>query len=123
MAAPHVTGTAALYLQQHPLATPQEVKDAIVGSASLSSGNTPVLNIGDGLLGSNDAAQQQVPQGPISEGVFILPPPSNDSNNGEAEYTCEVTQWTSWTSCTGTIPCSTGFRSRFRFVSNEIPKC
>jgi subtilisin family serine protease len=34
MAAPHTTGVAALYLQHHPAATPQEVRDAIVGNGT-----------------------------------------------------------------------------------------
>jgi subtilisin family serine protease len=34
MAAPHVAGVVALYLEKHPGATPAEVHDAIVGGAS-----------------------------------------------------------------------------------------
>ena len=34
MAAPHVTGTAALYLQRHPAATPAAVEAGIVASAT-----------------------------------------------------------------------------------------
>jgi subtilisin family serine protease len=34
MAAPHVAGVVALYLEKHPAATPAEVHDAIVGGAS-----------------------------------------------------------------------------------------
>ncbi|MGW4212550.1 S8 family serine peptidase [Lentzea sp. NPDC004789] len=34
MASPHVAGTAALYLAKHPAATPQEVRDALVGQAT-----------------------------------------------------------------------------------------
>ncbi|GAB6899762.1 S8 family peptidase [Kineosporia succinea] len=33
MATPHVTGAVALYLQNHPKATPKQVQDAIVGTA------------------------------------------------------------------------------------------
>jgi subtilisin family serine protease len=33
-AAPHVSGVAALYLESHPFATPQEVHDAIKGNAT-----------------------------------------------------------------------------------------
>jgi subtilisin family serine protease len=40
MAAPFVSGTAALYLQAHPLATPDEVKSAIIGSATTGLLNT-----------------------------------------------------------------------------------
>jgi subtilisin family serine protease len=35
MAAPHVTGVAALYLQEHPSATPQQVRDALVESGTV----------------------------------------------------------------------------------------
>ncbi|WP_155375266.1 S8 family serine peptidase [Catellatospora vulcania] len=35
MAAPHVAGAAALYLQYHPYATPQQVRNAIVGQGTL----------------------------------------------------------------------------------------
>jgi subtilisin family serine protease len=34
MASPHVAGTAALYLAQHPGATPQQIRDALVGVAT-----------------------------------------------------------------------------------------
>jgi subtilisin family serine protease len=34
MATPHVTGVAALYLQGHAVATPQQVRDAIVQSGT-----------------------------------------------------------------------------------------
>jgi subtilisin family serine protease len=34
MATPHVAGVAALYLEDHPAATPQTVRDAIVNSAT-----------------------------------------------------------------------------------------
>ncbi|GIH03505.1 hypothetical protein Rhe02_15720 [Rhizocola hellebori] len=41
MAAPHVAGAAALYLQYHPYATPQQVRDAIVGQGTPL--NSPVV--------------------------------------------------------------------------------
>ena len=34
MAAPHVAGAAALYVEAHPAATPQQVRDAIVGGST-----------------------------------------------------------------------------------------
>jgi subtilisin family serine protease len=34
MAAPHVAGVAAVYLQEHPNASPQEVSAAITGGAT-----------------------------------------------------------------------------------------
>jgi hypothetical protein len=36
MAAPHVAGVAALYLQQNPTASPAQVKSAILGNATLN---------------------------------------------------------------------------------------
>jgi subtilisin family serine protease len=39
MAAPHVSGTAALYLSQNPLATPAQVESALKANA-LSTGTT-----------------------------------------------------------------------------------
>lgn len=48
-AAPHVAGVAALYLQRHPLATPDEVRNTIVANASRN-----ILNVGalaDGGIG------------------------------------------------------------------------
>jgi minor extracellular serine protease Vpr len=50
MAAPHVTGSAADYLQAHPLATPAAVQ------AALQNTSTPVIN---STLGSRDGADRQ----------------------------------------------------------------
>ncbi|MBB5868290.1 subtilisin family serine protease [Allocatelliglobosispora scoriae] len=41
VAAPHVAGAAALYLQYHPYATPQQVRDAIVGQGTVI--DSPVI--------------------------------------------------------------------------------
>jgi len=41
MAAPHVTGAAALYLADHPTATPQQVRDALVNSATPNKVTSP----------------------------------------------------------------------------------
>jgi subtilisin family serine protease len=41
MAAPHVTGAAALYLADHPSATPQQVRDALVNSATPNKVTSP----------------------------------------------------------------------------------
>ncbi len=41
MAAPLVAGVAALYLSQYPLATPQQVPNAIVGAADTNVTNVP----------------------------------------------------------------------------------
>lgn len=45
MAAPHVAGAAALYLADHPSATPQQTRDALVAQAS-------TVTIGDAKAGS-----------------------------------------------------------------------
>jgi subtilisin family serine protease len=37
MATPHVTGAAALYLQNHPSATPQQVRDALVSYSTANA--------------------------------------------------------------------------------------
>lgn len=41
MSTPHVTGAAALYLQGHPGATPQQVRDAIVNNATTGVVKSP----------------------------------------------------------------------------------
>jgi subtilisin family serine protease len=41
MAAPHVTGVAALYLQSNPAATPQQVRDALVNNSTPSKVTSP----------------------------------------------------------------------------------
>ena len=56
MSAPHVSGAAALLLQQHPTWTPAEVKSALMSSAGPAWGDTartheaPVLLEGSGLV-------------------------------------------------------------------------
>lgn len=46
MAAPHVTGVAALYLQTHPNATPADIQAALIANATV--GVIPIGNIGPG---------------------------------------------------------------------------
>lgn len=41
MSTPHVAGAAALYLQGHPAATPQQVRDAIVNNATTGVVKSP----------------------------------------------------------------------------------
>lgn len=44
MASPHVAGAAALYLQQHPTSTPQQVRDGLVNNATVGV----ITNVGTG---------------------------------------------------------------------------
>ncbi len=44
VAAPHVAGAAALYLQHHPYATPQQVRDAVVGQGTQIGSPVVLLN-------------------------------------------------------------------------------
>jgi len=50
MAAPHVAGVAALYLQANPSATPQQVRDAIVNNATSGVVSNPGRNSPNKLL-------------------------------------------------------------------------
>ncbi|MEU1896138.1 S8 family peptidase [Streptomyces pristinaespiralis] len=67
MAAPHVAGAAALYLADHPSATPKETRDALVAQAS-------TVTIGDAkpgspnkLLNTNPGGTAPTPTGPKFE--------------------------------------------------------
>lgn len=53
MAAPHVAGAAALYLEDNPTATPAQVHAAIVNIASLNKVNNPGTNSPNKLLFAN----------------------------------------------------------------------
>jgi subtilisin family serine protease len=61
MAAPHVAGAAALYLESHPAASPAEVAQALVANATngrlqgLGTGS-PNLLLFTGLPGTNGPA-------------------------------------------------------------------
>ena len=47
MAVPHVAGVAALYLSQHPMATPRQVKEAILAGATpdvFDMSRVPLIN-------------------------------------------------------------------------------
>jgi subtilisin family serine protease len=50
MASPHVAGTAALHLAEHPSATPQEVRDALVNQATSDKVTNPGPNSPNKLL-------------------------------------------------------------------------
>ena len=124
MAAPHVSGAAALYLQQHPDATPAQVRQAIMAaSVTAGAGRPPLLVIGGGLvpsvLSSDGPADADGP--PPANGTFVPAPPPPPGAGPAAESACEVTQWTAWTDCSARNACTTGLRSRYRFPANDIP--
>jgi serine protease len=62
MAVPHVAGVAALYLAEHPSATPAEVKSAILNAATSNAINPERLRAGtpNRLLYSIMASSQTV---------------------------------------------------------------
>jgi subtilisin family serine protease len=76
MAAPHVTGIAALLKQEHPLWTPEEIKGAIVNSAHSVGDNVSVFAQGKGCVDALDAARARmvVEPGVISYGYADLVP-------------------------------------------------
>ena len=54
MAAPHVSGTVALLLQQNPNLTPIEIKARLISTANTSHGH-PILDVKEALCeGNND---------------------------------------------------------------------
>jgi subtilisin family serine protease len=73
MAAPHVVGVAALYLSNHPDATPQQVSDALLGAATPNKVTDPGTGSPNRLLY-------------VDSGITPPPPPpgcgkrTNDSN-------------------------------------------
>ena len=102
MAAPHVTGAVALYLREHPAATPQEVHGAIVGGATCGVLDDDPLSdyfIGDGspnlllhsLLQGGGPAACDTPLA-IYDGF---------SGNGALDGTITETGATTWTARQG----------------------
>jgi subtilisin family serine protease len=59
MAAPHVAGAAALYLETHPGAQPAEVAQAVVGAATVGVVSDPGTGSPNLLLFTGDPATQQ----------------------------------------------------------------
>jgi subtilisin family serine protease len=84
MAAPHVAGVAALYLQQNPSATPSSVRNAIVSSAT----SGVLTNIGSGspnlLLYS--LLTEPPPPPPPPPGQCSLPERYNGSLSGTGDF-------------------------------------
>ncbi|MGQ0467388.1 MAG: S8 family serine peptidase [Sporichthyaceae bacterium] len=74
MAAPHVAGAAATYLQSHPGATPAEVRAALIGTSSIN-------HIVSGLSGSPNRLLQAVPgllaaaAGPVANTAPVVTAP------------------------------------------------
>ena len=60
MAAPHVTGMAALLKQEHPLWTPEKIKAAIVNTAHSLGNTVSVYAQGKGRIDALDAAEAQM---------------------------------------------------------------
>ena len=85
MSAPHVSGAAALLLQQHPTWTPREVKSALMSSAGPAWGDTartheaPVLLEGSGLVNVAAANDPKLFTGPPSLSFGYL-----DTTEGKA---------------------------------------
>ncbi len=74
MATPHVTGTAALLKQEHPLWTPEEIKAAIINSARYLGDSVSVFAQGRGCVDALNAAETKlvVEPGVISFGFDDL---------------------------------------------------
>lgn len=74
MAAPHVTGVAALLKQEHPLWTPEEIKAAIVNTAHSIGDDVSLFARGKGCVDALDAANTMmvVEPGVLSFGMVDL---------------------------------------------------
>ena len=60
MATPHVTGTAALLKQEHPLWMPEEIKAAIINTVHSVGDNVSIFAQGKGRIDALDAVQTQM---------------------------------------------------------------
>ncbi|PEC48763.1 hypothetical protein COJ46_02945 [Bacillus sp. AFS077874] len=60
MAAPHVTGSAALILQAHPDYTPEQVKLALMNSADALNGSYSVFEEGSGRIDADEAVHSSI---------------------------------------------------------------
>jgi aqualysin 1 len=71
MATPHVTGVAALYLDENPSATPQQVRDAIVGRGTPGVVGNPGSGSPNVLLYSLSGTQPPPPSGCAGREVVV----------------------------------------------------
>lgn len=88
MAAPHVAGVAALYLEDNPSASPAQVHAAIVNNASLNKVNNPGTGSPNKLLYSTFSTTNT---------------PSIPSNFNIYSDKCYTQNYASWTASTGTV--------------------
>lgn len=75
MAAPHVAGVAALYLQHNRMATPAEVANALIGDATLNLVTNPGSNSPNRLLYATFVCYPEYPSLPVIFGTA-----GNDTN-------------------------------------------
>lgn len=87
MAAPHVSGVAALYLEDNPASTPAQVHTAIVNNASLNNVNNPGTGSPNRLLYS----------------TFVNPNTPEVPSNFHASDLCYGMNRLSWSAPTGTV--------------------
>jgi subtilisin family serine protease len=91
MAVPHIAGAAAIYLGEHPNATPEEVKQALVGTATRGalSGDGVEERIGGGGGGGGGASAGQ--RGRLSSATGQ----EEDEQSGVVAWTPDLTLYTS----------------------------
>jgi minor extracellular serine protease Vpr len=89
MATPHVAGSSALILQQHPSWTPAQVKSALVNSATryLALGSSNPQNIGDGVLNLAAASAVSATLEPASLSFRKIEPTSGQSKTIDVTIT------------------------------------
>jgi serine protease AprX len=91
MAAPVVSGVAALVLQRHPDWTPDQVKATLVGTArALPSTNVPEVNAANAVWAYSPRAGRQV--GVIPQNALV------DGSTGDIDYSRSSWSRSSWSS-------------------------
>jgi subtilisin family serine protease len=88
MATPHVAGSAALILQEHPSWTPAQVKSALVNTAVRPSslGRNPI-NVGDGVLNLGSASAVSATLEPATLSFRKIEPTSGQSKTIDVTIT------------------------------------